>query len=190
MPGPLDRLQSYLSRLTEPADIARLEAFLTDQRIRDDVLLRDLGCYRQFNDHCYARNLVSESRWHQMYVLCWRPGQTSTIHDHRGAACGFRVLTGECVEVRFEPGDDGFAHPVRTITHATGSVCASNDEDIHLIANTSVEHDLVTLHIYSPALVDWNEYDADEEELARFMPRRARPVVTTTLTRAAAPSTS
>lgn len=189
MPGSLDRLQSYLSRLTEPADMARLETFLTDPRMRDDQLLRDLACYRQFDEHCYARNLVCESRWHQMYVLCWRPGQTSTVHDHKGAACGFRVLTGDCTEVRFDLDGDR-AHPVRSMTYPQGSVCASNDADIHMIANASDAHDLVTLHVYSPALIHWNEYDADEEELERFLPRRARAVVTASLTRAAAPSTS
>ncbi|TVQ61919.1 MAG: hypothetical protein EA379_05765 [Phycisphaerales bacterium] len=190
MPGSLDRLQGYLARLDEQADLARLEAILTDARVRDDLLLRDLGCYCQFCDKAYARNLVCESRWHQLYVMCWRPGQASSVHDHRGSACAFRVLTGECTEVRFEREDAGVVRPVSSVVYETGFVCATEDDDIHMIANRSASENLVTLHCYSPALTTWNEYETDDAALGSFLRTAACSPVIATRTRGAAPSTS
>lgn len=190
MAGSLDRLQAYLARLTEQADLDRLRTILTDPRVRDDLLLRDLVCYSQFCEKDYARNLVSETRWHQMYVMCWRPGQRSSVHDHKGSACAFRVLTGECTEVRFDLRQDGLARPVLRQTFPTGSVCASADDDVHLIANLSDHEDLVTLHCYSPALIEWNSYDVDEDALAPYLTPPLEVAVIGNRARGGAPSTS
>src|SRR5205807_7632445 len=36
-----------------------------------------------------------------IWVLCWRNGQRSPIHDHRGSSCGVRVLRGTMTETQF-----------------------------------------------------------------------------------------
>lgn len=43
----------------------------------------------------YARNLVCRTPFFELLVLCWRPGQESTIHDHAGALNAIRVHSGE-----------------------------------------------------------------------------------------------
>ena len=38
-----------------------------------------------FTADTYARNLACRTPFFELLVLCWRPGQESTIHDHGGA---------------------------------------------------------------------------------------------------------
>ena len=78
-------------------------------------------------------------------------GLCRPIHDHRGSACAFRVLAGECRETIFEAGDGSTVQPVSSRLHLAGAICTGEDLDVHKVENAG-ESDLVTLHIYSPPL--------------------------------------
>ena len=39
--------------------------------------------------------------WYQAWVMCWRNGQRSPIHDHKGSSCAVRVLRGTLTETLF-----------------------------------------------------------------------------------------
>ena len=54
-------------------------------------------------DDEYARNLVLRTPHFELLVLCWRPGQHSTIHDHAGALNAIRVRSGELTSRVFRP---------------------------------------------------------------------------------------
>src|SRR2546426_780796 len=90
MANKLDALFSYLDALTvRPArddliaHLARLE--LTDA---------DLAPFIRFSDRQYQLNLVKAGASYHVWVLCWKNGQRSPIHDHPGSMCGVRVLRG------------------------------------------------------------------------------------------------
>jgi cysteine dioxygenase len=52
---------------------------------------------------------------------------------------------------------------------AAGDSCASQDADIHQMSNLQAPgHDLVTLHIYSPALYRMNMYSLLDARLQQF----------------------
>ena len=144
----LSPLLDYLEHLKEPASLSRLESLLQKTRMcREDV-----GSYCNFGSRTYVRNVIAQSKWFDLLLLCWRPGQRSPIHDHRGSACAFRVLEGIGTETRFEPVLEG--NQVRAIEHSEmpeGYICAAYDDDIHEVANLAGS-DLITLHAYSPRL--------------------------------------
>ena len=50
----------------------------------------------------YARNLVCRTPRFDMLVLCWKPGQVTTIHDHAGSLNVTRVFAGELTSRLFE----------------------------------------------------------------------------------------
>ena len=54
-----------------------------------------------FAGDTYARNLVCRTPFFELLVLCWRPGQESTIHDHAGALNAIRVFSGELTSRTF-----------------------------------------------------------------------------------------
>lgn len=130
----------------------------------------------KFGDDKYRRNVLKLGSGYAALVLCWKSGQASPIHDHRGSACGVLVLDGTLTETRYRPGDDGLLSPSAVGTMNVGDVCGSYDTDIHVIGNTEpAGHELVTLHVYTPPLKDYHVYrlgstevevHADEETLA------------------------
>jgi len=116
-----------------------------------------------FANDGYARNLVCRTPSFELLVLCWRPGQESTIHDHAGSLNAIRVRSGELTSRLFHPA--GAAAPGPVPVEQTAEDRLGPDADvigvdrggIHQLANTSTD-DLVTVHVYAPALMELNVY--------------------------------
>src|SRR5947208_15930258 len=78
MSAKLDELFAYLDRLTGRAPLDELTALLRRLQPGCD----DLAEHVRFADEGYRRNLVRAGRWYHLWVLCWKHGQRSPIHDH------------------------------------------------------------------------------------------------------------
>ena len=141
--GELDR---HRGRVPLPA--------ILDWIRRSDLTAEDLGEFLIFHSDRYVRNLVHAGPAYQALVLCWRNGQRSPIHNHRGSNCGVKVLRGVATETVFAKAPNGMAYAVRSRDLAAGHTCASADEDMHQVSNLQAGGaDLVTLHVYSPPLL-------------------------------------
>ncbi len=139
-------------------------------RVHDPILLQywlsalkpnleELAPYVQFGDDTYRRNLVCRREEFEVLVLCWKTSQYSPIHDHKGSFCGVRVLSGCATEVRFDRLDGGQLQASCIQPLPAGSVTASADEDMHVVANWAVpKQDLVTLHVYLPPMTKMERY--------------------------------
>lgn len=139
---------------------------LTD-RLQDDSISADLlADHIHFSDERYSRNLLAYGPQFYALVLCWKPGQASPIHDHKGASCGVRVIEGVATETSFAR-EHGRLVEKSVTTMRAGEVCGSFDDDIHEIRNNG-EGNLVTLHIYSPYLDNINLYDRETGEVTVF----------------------
>jgi uncharacterized NAD(P)/FAD-binding protein YdhS len=103
----------------------------------------DVAPWIRFDTGNYVRSLVTRTdRW-ELRLLCWRPGQSSSLHGHGTSACAFRVLRGSASETilgsrdrRWAPGD---------VVAEVGS------ELVHQVGNGDSDA-LLTLHAYSPEL--------------------------------------
>src|SRR5215475_6509678 len=62
---------------------------------------RQIEPFLQFSPERYRRNLMRAGPSYHALILCWRSGQRSPIHDHRGSACAVRVLEGDATEIIF-----------------------------------------------------------------------------------------
>ncbi|RMH28644.1 MAG: hypothetical protein D6693_03620 [Planctomycetota bacterium] len=153
----LDDLIAQLDRLEAPADLEWMSRLLRES----GLTRRDLGPHVRFEDDHYARNEVARSAWHELVCVCWRPGQGTPIHDHRASSCAFLVVEGRATEIRFDLDEGGMLareHP--PAIREPGYICSSWDADVHEVVNRSPE-DLITLHIYSPALTQVHVYSRD-----------------------------
>jgi cysteine dioxygenase len=122
----------------------------------------DLGDCLVFNSEHYVRNLLHTGPTYQALVLCWRNGQRSPIHNHRGSHCGVRVLRGTATETLFERGPNGMIVPSTSRQLPPGHVSASIDADTHQVSNLQAGNaDLITLHVYSPPLVKMDVFSLD-----------------------------
>lgn len=129
----------------------------------------ELRAYMHFNSERYQRNLVHEGPGYQALLLCWRNGQRSPIHNHRGSSCGVRVILGNAVETFFERNEAGFIYANGSRMLTEGEICGSQDDDMHQISNIQPDgRDLVTLHIYSPALLHMQVFSLDNNSVQDF----------------------
>ena len=155
MARTLDDLFRYLDGLRGRAALDRLQAELADLDIGPD----DLAAHVRYADRTYRRNLVRGGDWYNLWVLCWRNGQRSPIHDHKGSSCGVRVLQGALTETLFEFAPNGHVKACFSRDFDTGSLLASADTDLHQVSNLQAgAADLVTLHVYSPRLLTMGTY--------------------------------
>lgn len=146
----------YLDSLSGRADLAVLTKMLGELR----VTRADIAPSCLFGQKGYKRNTIRRTEWYELLALCWRSGDRTPIHDHRGVSCAFRVVEGTGTEIRFAPTPSGLICPVATIEMRPGYVCAAEDADIHEVANMQAPgQDLITLHIYSPPISRMNVYE-------------------------------
>lgn len=122
----------------------------------------DVANYLVFRPERYVRNRLHTGANYQALLLCWRNGQRSPIHNHRGSLCGVKVLRGVATETLFTRAPNGMVVPVSSRDLALGHICDSVDDDIHQVSNLQAgQMDLVTLHIYSPPLLRMDVFSLD-----------------------------
>lgn len=150
MPQKLRPVLDYLEALTGRANLEVLQGLLTSS----EVQVSDLKTWCRFSDDHYERNKVASGEWFDFYVMCWKPGQSSAIHDHRESSCAFRILKGAATEIGYKlvSDVDRTAAPSGSRKYELGEICSAQDGEIHKILNESGTDELITLHIYSPPL--------------------------------------
>jgi cysteine dioxygenase len=157
----LETLDRYTTRV--PLDELR-------RRLEDlDISLEDVQPWVRFGATRYQRNLMHAGPGYHALIICWRSGQRSPIHDHRGSSCGVRILHGVATETLFERKENGLVYATFSRELSEGSVCGSQDEDIHQMSNLQPAGcDLVTLHIYSPPLLVMGTYSLTDALVGEF----------------------
>jgi len=153
-------------------------AAFTELALRLDLDDALVGAHVSFCDDHYARNLVCRTPAFELLVLCWKPGQRSTIHDHAGSLNVTRVYSGDLTSRTFRRRDGGsgvtevggaatgeLPHgPVELIDErvlaGTGAATVDRGE-IHQLGNEAVAG-LVTVHLYAPPLTHIVVYSRSE----------------------------
>lgn len=175
MPGNLDSLLHYLDGLRERPSLASLQEHLGRLPITCD----DVAHYIRFSDRGYQRNLVHSGESYNLWVMCWKNGQRSPVHDHAASVCAVRVLRGTLTESRYKFAANGAVVATGSRELSEGSVCAAQDNYLHQIANFQAgNRDLVTLHIYSPPLVRMSTFSLTEVTRGEDVWLEERKVVT------------
>lgn len=155
MTSKLDALLDYLDSLHGRAPLKEIALRLKQL----DLTRADLAAWVKFSDQTYQRNLVRAGPWYHLWVMCWRNGQRSPIHDHTGSACAIRVLEGTATVTNFERAANGHVKATGSQDHAPGAVVATADDDMHQVSNLQGgKADLITMHVYTPPLLRMGTY--------------------------------
>jgi DMSO/TMAO reductase YedYZ molybdopterin-dependent catalytic subunit len=175
MADNLDTLIRYLDRLEGRASLADL----TERLRRLELDARDVASFLRFAEPTYQRVLVRAGPWYHLWVLCWKNGQRSPIHDHLGSSCGVRVLRGTATVTDFVFAANGHIKAMGSRDYPAGSVLGNEDGDLHQLSNLQAgSDDLVTLHIYSPPLLRMATYSLTERTRGEDVWLEARKMVT------------
>jgi cysteine dioxygenase len=173
IPSELHDLIDYLESLDRRADTQLLEKLLAETKA-------DLSClspFMIFGESSYRRNLIKQGKWFELLCICWRSGQRSPIHDHAQSTCGLKIMTGVATETLFETTDCGQIKAISSTDYGSGFVCSTQDDNIHQISNLqSSGTDLVTLHIYSPAIKCMDTYSLLDSTRSIYVPQNANYV--------------
>jgi predicted metal-dependent enzyme (double-stranded beta helix superfamily) len=114
----------------------------------------------------YAR-LASEHDF-EAWLLTWVPGQGTDWHDHGGSAGAFVTVQGTLTEQQAMVRRDG---PPRVVPGRRelppGALRPFGTKHIHKVTNNAFEP-AVSLHVYSPALVEMNAYQVIAGDLLRL----------------------
>lgn len=161
-------LLDYLEKIPpgKRADLGELARILKGL---DTLRFEHLDAAALFSDAGYTRLQVAGNDRYEVLLMGWKPGQQSPIHDHAKSTCGARVLKGVASETAFRFTSSGHLLAEGTRPVPEGSVFASSDADIHLIANYETGP-LCTLHVYSPPLRRMTQYRFDTGDRADFTP--------------------
>lgn len=163
----IESILQHLDGLTERATVEQLKSWLQEAA----VTAEDVATHIRFDEDHYLRNLIREGPHYHMLALCWRSGQRSPIHNHRGSTCGFAVLRGVATETIFERSRCGLVKAVSSRDLGVGSIGASQDTDTHQVSNLQpAGDDLVTLHIYSPPLLCMDSFSLTDPYVGEFRP--------------------
>jgi cysteine dioxygenase len=165
MPRPpleaLGELDQYVGRI--PLDV------LAEWLARTEVTLEIVRPFLRFSPDHYVRNLMYAGSAYQALVLCWQSGQRSPIHDHTGSSCGVKIIRGVATETAFSRAANGMVYAIGSRQLAAGQTCATQDADVHQMSNLQAsDEELITLHIYSPALLYMNMYSLIDAKVTRF----------------------
>ncbi|WP_235502470.1 MULTISPECIES: cysteine dioxygenase family protein [unclassified Kitasatospora] len=128
------------------ADYARLVREIATDRSRWEPLVRYDALTRW-----YAR--LETGPGYEVWLLSWLPGQSSGFHDHGQSSGVMTVLQGELVERSLTHAGEG-TRPLRP-----GGQRVFSAGYLHEVVNASLEP-AVSIHLYSPGLVEMNQYGA------------------------------
>jgi cysteine dioxygenase len=165
VPLTLSDFLARMDRHPQRVPLDELTRLMTDLSIAMD----DVCEFTQFGETTYRRNLMHAGPGYHALILCWKNGQRSPIHDHRGSSCGVRVLKGVATETYFDKSPNGLIYAVSSRELREGQICGSQDADIHQISNLQPGGaDLVTLHVYSPPLMVMGTYSLLDQSVGEF----------------------
>lgn len=102
--------------------------------------------YLNFTDKKYGKKLVHCDKQFEIYVLSWKPGQKSGIHNHSEYGCLMKVLDGSLQENIYSNQLDLLDirdYSKNEVTYIDNSI------GYHSIENPCYKNS-VSLHIYSP----------------------------------------
>lgn len=162
-------IRDFLTELDQYTERVPLDE-LVERMERLELSFDDVAAFAHFGSDTYRRNLMHAGPGYQALILCWRAGQRSPIHDHRGSSCGVRVIKGVATETAFERTCDGLIYATGSRELHTGQVCGSQDDDIHQVSNLQpAGQDLITLHVYSPPLLRMGMYSLTDTAIREFL---------------------
>lgn len=162
--------ESAKDTLLKTLDECRFKRVLSEGDIKHLLLkinssLGEITNLAKFSEQNYHRERILIDTNMEVLILGWLNGQRSKIHDHIGSTCGVLVLQGEAIETTFRKTDNNHIYATGSCFYKQGDITTGQDEDIHQISNlASNASSLVTLHIYSPPINEFNCYQLTSQK--------------------------
>lgn len=152
---PLPTIHALVSALLRQQDPAGYGDILA----RYAVPGRDLEAYFRWNDRHYTRTCVIRNSAFELLVVCYGPGQRTSIHDYDSDMAWVHPVMGEVLEERFRSCPDGTLQLLQETRLRPGMLgTLTRTSSIHRFSNPGSGR-VVTLNLYAPAMRKWRVYE-------------------------------
>lgn len=149
----LDNITNYVyNQLHEEKSFESCKHILKLYNASDYVKYLTKGKYNSYN---YKRIMIHTCDLFDMYIIMWKPGAQSPIHDHPENGCFMKVLHGKLDEYLFN--HNCIIHSMYTREENYIGFMKKN-LTLHSIENNT-NSIVISLHVYSPANVKPKIYD-------------------------------
>jgi cysteine dioxygenase len=123
----------------------------------------ELIAYSSWSDDTYTRNCIYEDEDFELILLCWKPGQSTPIHDHGGEECWVKVIEGAFKERIFQHDEAGDLQEISSSVTHIGDVSYMIDfMGYHSLENISPGNSM-TLHLYAKPIKNCHIFDEDSQ---------------------------
>lgn len=152
---PITTIRELVQELLRHRDMSRYAEILA----RYAVPSHDLEPYFRWNSRHYTRTCVQRNDDFELLVICYEPGQRTSIHDFNSQTAWVHPVTGEVVEERFVLEPTGRLRAVGELHLRAGDMDRfSNGTSIHRFTNRGPGR-AVTLNLYAKPMSQWRVYD-------------------------------
>ncbi len=123
------------------------------------IPVADFEPYCTWNSKRYTRNCIARTDEFELLLICYEPGQCTSIHDFATEEAWVRPIRGSVTEERYEPTPGGQLRKVHAARMDSESFTyLHNGRSIHRYSNSGPER-AVTLNLYARPLRTWKVYD-------------------------------
>ena len=136
---------------------------------RYDVPTHDLEPYFRWNTRHYTRTCIHRNDDFELLVICYEPGQHTSIHDYDSQLAWIHPVLGEVVEEQYELVNGDGLRLKNEVHRYPGEVDRISDGTaIRRFANPGSGR-AVTLNLYAKPMSKWRVYD-ERTGASRFAP--------------------
>jgi cysteine dioxygenase len=132
------------------------------------VATHDLEPYFRWNSRHYTRTCIHRNDDFELLVICYEPGQRTSIHDYDSQTAWVHPVVGEVVEERFIERQGGLQQVGEFHRHVGELDKITRDMSIRRFSNHGPER-AVTLNLYAKPMSRWRVYNERTGE-AHFAP--------------------
>lgn len=125
---------------------------------RCNISARFLEPYYRWNGKHYTRSCIHRNANFELLVICYEPGQGTSIHDYDSQTAWIHPVMGEVIEERYTVNEQGLQLELeKHLSPGTPDVLREGSA-IHRFVNPGPERS-ATLNLYAKPLSKWRVYD-------------------------------
>eukprot|EP00002_Diphylleia_rotans_P032993 TRINITY_DN6985_c0_g1_i1.p1 TRINITY_DN6985_c0_g1~~TRINITY_DN6985_c0_g1_i1.p1 ORF type:complete len:815 (+),score=132.08 TRINITY_DN6985_c0_g1_i1:56-2500(+) len=142
-------LSSFVAGLEDTiTDVQRTKAFMASFPFD----LEQWSQFYHFHDKRYQRHLLALNERFSVLLLCWKPGQSTPVHNHCGNStkCWIRVLKGQLRYVRYRDDEEPLTIVKQHLIAPGHAICMEDPNLYHKTENASMDECAISVHVFSP----------------------------------------
>lgn len=157
--GPTSETIGSLEELVQVLDREPLPAGYTDALLRFRPSPMELHSFLSWNGRHYTRQPIHRTQDHELLLICYEPGQRTSIHDYDSQLAWIKPLLGTVREEQFKASAGGVLRLNSERSISVGALSYMKARNcIHRHSNAGPGR-AITLNLYSRPLLRWRVYD-------------------------------